>query len=275
MTLRRRTASTIGATLLLAAGLAACSDSAKPAVQPTKDDPSSLDSIEAARPRVGDCHAMTLQQVTETSAEDTSTDCLHRPTTITVAVGDLRVKGRKVAAGSPAAQDLMRRTCEPKAAAWLGAGPGELRTSRLTAVWFVPAPEQVQAGATWFRCDVIGFDRGDHLFPLPPPNELKGALKGDGGARYALCGTAKPGAKGFQRVTCSLKHSWRAISAIELAGPKAYPGVAAVRAGGTDRCSKQARDASGGAMKYDYGWEWPTKQQWAAGQHYGYCWAPA
>ena len=278
MTLRRRTWSRLGSTtcaaLLLVAGLAACGDKGEPAVKPIKDSPSSLDSIESARPRPGDCHAMTLRQVTATSADGTSTDCLHRPTTITVAVGDLLVKGRKVAPGSPAAQNLMRTTCEARTAAWLGAGKDELRTSRLTAVWFVPTPEQQQAGATWFRCDVIGFDRGDHLFPLPAPHELQGALRGDGGARYALCGTAKPGSPKFQRVTCSLAHSWRAISAIELAGSAKYPGEAAVRDGGTRTCSKQAHDASG-ATRYDYGWEWPTKQQWAAGQHYGYCWVPA
>src|SRR3954447_14527155 len=105
--------------LLVVVGLAACSDggdsagrsdgSATPAVTPTSDSPSSLDSVEAARPRPGDCHAMSLAQVTATSAGDTSTDCQHRPTTITVAVGSLRVKGREVAPGSAAAQELMRR----------------------------------------------------------------------------------------------------------------------------------------------------------------------
>jgi hypothetical protein len=265
--------------LLLAAGLAACSggddaNRAEPTATPTEAGSSTLDSIEAARPSPGDCHAMTLRQVTAVSAENTSTDCLHRPTTITVAVGTLKVKGRRVAPSSPAAQDLMRRTCEPKVARWLGADPGELRTSRLTAVWFVPTPEQVQAGAHWFRCDLVGFDRGTHLFPLPAPHQLQGALRGDRGERYALCGTAKPGARNFQRVTCSLKHSWKAISAIELSGGKTYPGVAAVRDGGTKPCSSRARAAAGGATRYDYGWEWPTAQQWRAGQHYGYCWAP-
>src|SRR5690349_15179783 len=123
----------------------------------------------------------------------------------------------------------MQRTCRSRAAAWLGTDPAGLRLSRLTAVWFVPSPEQVAAGARWFRCDVVGFDRGDHLLPLPAPHQLRGALKGAGAGRYALCGTARPGDKRFQRVTCSLKHSWRAIATIDLPGGKAYPGPAAVR----------------------------------------------
>jgi hypothetical protein len=275
----RRPLTTIAAAVLLAAGLAACGNgdesTGKPAVQPISDSPSSLDSIESARPRVGDCHAMTLSQITATSADDTSSDCQHRPTTITVAVGQLEVKGKEVAPDSGAAAELMRRTCQPKAATWLGTDPGAMRLSRLTAVWFVPTPEQVEAGASWFRCDVIGFDRGDHLQPLPPPNELKGALRGDRAARYALCGTDKPGAKKFQRVTCSFKHSWKAVAAIDLDGGKAYPGDKAVREDGDDACSDKVRARSGSATKYDYGWEWPTKQQWLAGQHYGLCWAPA
>ena len=264
--------------LVLLAGLSACAsddDGGKPAVQPIEQSSSALDSIEKQRPRPGDCHVMTLSQVTATSADDTSSDCQHRPTTITVAVGDLEVKGKKVAPDSKAAQDLMQRTCRPKAAAWLGTGPKGLRLSRLTAVWFVPSPEQVEAGATWFRCDVVGFDRGDHLFPLPPSHELKGALKGDRGARYALCGTAKPGSEKFQRVTCSLKHSWKAIDTVDLPGGKAYPGQDEVRSQGDDTCSKKARAQAGDATTYDYGWEWPTSQQWKAGQHFGYCWAPA
>ncbi len=280
---RSRPISTTGrvaATILLAAGLAACGNgsdegSGKPAVEPISDSPSSLDSIESQRPRPGDCHAMTLTQITATSADDTSSDCAHRPTTITVAVGELKVKGKQVAPDSNAAQDLMRRTCQPKAAAWLGTDPGALRLSRLTAVWFVPTPEQVEAGASWFRCDVIGFDRGDHLQPLPPPSELRGSLRSDAGAtRYALCGTAKPGAKDFTRVTCSLKHSWRAIAAIDLAGGRKYPGDKAVREDGDSACSDKVRARSGTALKYDYGWEWPTAAQWKAGQHFGLCWAP-
>ena len=276
----RRPLTTIAASLLLAAGLAACGtgddDTAgKPAVQPISDSPSSLDSIESARPRPGDCHAMTLRQVTATSADNTSSDCRHRPTTITVAVGDLRVKGKDVAPDSAAAQALMRRTCEPRAARWLGTDPGGLRLSRLTAVWFVPTPEQVDAGASWFRCDVIGFDRGDHLQPLPPPAQLKGVLAGAGAARYALCGTDRPGSRKFQRVTCSLRHSWKAVAAIDLPGGRAYPGDKAVREGGDDACSDRVRKEAGDATRYDYGWEWPTRQQGLAGQHHGLCWAPA
>jgi len=269
-------------TVLLLAAMTGCSDgggddtgSGKPAVEPVTDSTTSLDSIEKARPRPGDCHTMTLKQVTATSADNTSTDCLHRPTAITVAVGELKVKGKDVEPDSAAAQDLMRRTCEPRLAKWLGADREELRLSRLTAVWFVPTPEQVQAGARWFRCDVVGFERGDNLFPLPPPNELEGVLGKDKGGRYALCGTARPGTKTFERVTCSRKHAWRALTTIDLEGGKTYPGQGKVREDGDSACSDAAGEQAGDATRYEYGWEWPSRQQWRAGQRYGFCWVPA
>ncbi len=272
---------TVVAGTVLLAGLSACSSDGgsdqgeEPAVVPVQESSSGLDSVEAARPRPGECHTMTLSEVTATSAAGTSSDCAHRPTTITVAVGRLAVKGSAVAPGSRAAQDLMRRTCQPRLASWLGTDPRGLRLSRLTAVWFLPTPEQLQAGARWFRCDVVGFDRGDHLIPLPAPHQLRGSLRGErGAARYALCGTAKPGDKRFRRVTCSMKHSWKAVSTVDLAGGKAYPGQKAVRERGDSTCSDRVRARSGNALTYDYGWEWPTAQQWRAGQHYGFCWAP-
>ena len=44
---------------------------------------------------------------------------------------------------------------------------------------------------------------------------------------------------------------------------------------GEEECESQARAAQGNSLEYEYGWEWPTKAQWEAGQRYGLCWVPA
>ena len=76
-------------------------------------------------------------------------------------------------------------------------------------------------------------------------------------------------------MACALDHSWRAISTIPLAGGRTYPGAARVRRAGDSTCADQVRADAGLVLEFRYGWEWPTRAQWNAGQHYGYCWSPA
>jgi hypothetical protein len=91
---------------------------------------------------------------------------------------------------------------------------------------------------------------------------------------FGLCGTSAPGARGFQRVICGRSHSWRAIDTIGLPGGARYPGTATVRKAGDSDCKDLAQARSDNSLKYRYGWEWPTREQWDRGQRFGYCWVP-
>jgi hypothetical protein len=126
-------------------------------------------------------------------------------------------------------------------------------------------------GADWFRCDVIAVAGDQQLAPLD--GSLKGALRGSSDD-YAMCGTAEPGTKGFQRVLCRERHSWRALRTVDL-GKGSYPGASAAKAAGQKPCQQAGRGVAKDALDYKWGYEWPTAQQWAAGQTYGICWAPA
>ena len=44
--------------------------------------------------------------------------------------------------------------------------------------------------------------------------------------RFAMCGTASPDAASFERVPCSAKHTWVAVSTVPLTG-KSYPSASA------------------------------------------------
>ena len=88
-----------------------------------------------------------------------------------------------------------------------------------------------------------------------------------------MCGTAEPGTPDFARVICSSEHTWRAISVVPFNGPT-YPGEAEVRAAGQEPCQDAGAAAADDSLDYQWGYEWPTPEQWEAGQHYGRCWAP-
>ena len=118
--------------------------------------------------------------------------------------------------------------------------------------------------------------------------DLSGALaKPAGRADYGMCGTAQPGTQEFSHVLCREDHSWKAISVLDLADKAtkgsirgrrgeggAYPGEAVVRNAGQTACDDAAREVADDALDYEWGYEWPTKAQWQAGQTYGRCWAP-
>jgi hypothetical protein len=35
-----------------------------------------------------------------------------------------------------------------------------------------------------------------------------------------------------------------------------------------------AAEQAADPLQFEFGWEWPTREQWANGQRYGYCWVP-
>jgi hypothetical protein len=195
---------------------------------------------------------------------------------VTVFVGRLHAEhGQKVAVGSRAAQQQLARRCPRKMARFVGGGPVTRHLSRFNAVWFRPSPAEADRGARWFRCDLVAFAAPDRLSRLPRPRRLHGVLDRSGApGAFGLCGTAAPGAAGFERVICGRRHSWQAITTIRISDRRRYPGVGTVRQAGDGACRERVQAMQGFTLRFSYGWEWPTRAQWRRGQHFGYCWAP-
>lgn len=231
-------------------------------------------------PAADACYRLSPDQLTRPSNASAAVPCTGRHTARTIYVGhlDTVVHGHSVAVGSDAVRRQLAGTCPRKLASYLGGSRSTRHLSRFNVVWFSPTPVQSDRGAAWFRCDVIAFARADTLLPLPETagRRLKGVLDRPGALdTYGLCGTAAPGSKGFERVACVRKHSWRAVDTIPLSGGRTYPGVGKVRKAGDAACKADARSRAADTLKFRYGWEWPTREQWSSGQHYGYCWVPA
>ena len=152
---------------------------------------------------------------------------------------------------------------------------------------FTPTIEQSDAGAGWYRCDVIAVT-GDSKIAKIDSEISKALAKPAGRAEYGMCGTAQPGTATFSHVLCREEHSWKAISVLDLAAKATkgsikgsvagraggYPGENVVRNAGQDVCADAARAIASDALDYEWGYEWPTKDQWQAGQTFGRCWAP-
>lgn len=230
----------------------------------------------AAPPSAG-CYRLTTAELAEPTSSSAPVPCNRPHTAATIYVGrlDMVVDGHAVAVDSAAVQRQLSTTCPRRLAAYVG-GSGQTRAlSRFNVVWYSPTLEQSDRGAAWFRCDLIVFAKGDALMSLPATPRLAKALDRRGALRtYGLCGTAAPGARGFQRVVCARPHSWRAADTIRISGGSRYPGTPVVRKAGDAGCRGFARSLAPGSVRFEYGWEWPNRDQWARGQHFGYCWVP-
>jgi hypothetical protein len=229
----------------------------------------------ARRPPPRACYRLGFDEATAPTSDSPPVSCRSRHTAQTYYVGrlDTVVDGHLLAVDSRQAQRQVARTCPRELAEHLGGSAQSRALSRLEAVWFSPTIEQSDAGASWFRCDAVALAGSGRLAPLP--NRLRGFLdRPDALDEVGLCGTAAPGEPGFERVICSRRHRWRAMSTIAISGGASYPGVGAVRDAGESTCRDRVREASGSPERFSYGWEWPTREQWRAGQRYGFCWAP-
>lgn len=258
------------------AGHSASSASASP--PSTSPSPAGPSSSGPARPepppRAGACHRLSLQAATQPTDERPPVPCTSRHTSITMAVGtpDQLRDGHLLAIDSRAVQQQLARRCPGRLAGYLGGDTTARRLSRFRAVWFGPTVAQADLGAHWSRCDVVAVATDDRLAKLPA--HLKGVLDHSGALdRFGTCGTSAPDTKGFHRVICARKHSWRAIDVVDLPKGTHYLGKAAGDAASA-RCKGIAKARAGSALKYTWSFEWPSKDSWDQGQRYGYCWVP-
>jgi hypothetical protein len=269
--------------LLLVAGCTpSADDPAAERAAPASPAPSAGSSASSApvrppaAPREGACYRLRFEQLTEPSNGSRPVPCSSRHDAETVHVGrlDTVVAGHAVSVDSDRVLRQLSRECPRRFAEHVGGSAEGRDLSRLEVVWFAPTLAQADRGADWFRCDVVALAGQDALYPLPPPRRLAKVLDGPDGAAYGLCGTAAPGDPDFARVICARQHSWRAVATIPLAGGRTYPGQGSVRRSGDETCRDRVRAGAADPLKFRYGWEWPTREQWQRGQHFGYCWAP-
>lgn len=247
---------------------------APPASSPSPTPDPTRTAPPPSPPRDGTCHDLSFAEaVAPTSrASEVSCDDEHTARTFHVGTLDRVVGGRLLAVDARRLQDEAAQECPARLATLLGGTEEDRRLSMLRAVWFTPSVAQSDRGADWLRCDAVAVAGPERLLPLTGP--LGGVLDTEAGRdRYGMCGTAEPGTDGFERVACATEHGWRALRTVPLPAGD-YPGEDAAQAVGEAPCTDAGRAAADDPLDFQWGYEWPTSEQWAAGQTYGICWAP-
>ncbi|MDZ5623256.1 septum formation family protein [Nocardioides bizhenqiangii] len=225
-------------------------------------------------PEEGACYALSFRQALAPTTTRKPTPCGGPHTSETYAVGtlDTVVDGHLLAVDSDRVQEQVADRCPDALAPFLGGDQADLRLSMIRPVWFTPSLAQSDRGADWYRCDVVVIAGDMEL--AEPDGSLQGALDEDEVRdRYAMCGTAAPDDEDFERVICAAEHSWRAIQVVPYE-PGSYPGEETVRDRLTEPCENAGLDVADDPLDYEWGYEYPTEEQWEMGQTWGLCWAP-
>ncbi len=253
-------------------------DGAAPSPTTSAPAPSPTPAVDVELPPNGVCYQLRFEQALAPTVDVPSGPCKRPHTAETFAVGtvDALVDGHLLAIDSELVQQRVAETCPAKLRKHVGGSVDDVRLSMLQTVWFTPTVEDADAGADWYRCDVVVVAGPDRLAEVR--GSLAGALRERGSDKYAMCGTASPDDAGFERVACGEKHSWRAVDVVDLAdlaGKKGgYPGRRTVTAAGQSPCEDAGAAAADDPLDYEWAYAAPDREQWEAGQTFGRCWAP-
>ena len=262
-----------GVALIAALGAAVSCSSDEPDAAPTTSSPSTA-AAPPPPPQRNACYDLDFAEAAEPTTSADPVPCRSTHTSVTIQVGTIRpvADGHLLAVDSETVQQQIATPCRARLAAFVGGDEETRRLSRLTVVWFSPSLAESDQGALWFRCDLIALAGRDKLAELP--RSARNLLVADDALdRFGTCGTSSPAATRFARVICSQHHSWRARATIDLPSGTGYLGKKAGAAADSTCHDIDARLASD-ILKLKWSFEWPTRQQWADGQRFGYCWTP-
>lgn len=270
---RRTTAVTVLVLLLVLCVGCSSGSSSSSDPSPTPEAASSPAASPGPTPVVGDCHQLTYTGAGQPTDGTAPVPCAGAHTSQTIKVGSIdALTGGADDVDADEVRGDVARACPPRLLRRVGGDEVTRRLSRFEVVWFTPTEKAMDAGAGWFRCDVVGLAADDSLLRLP--RTVVRALDDPAALdRYGTCGTKAPGKPGFTRVVCKRKHAWRAVDTVDLDRSARYLGARAAAQGDSD-CKDVAAARANGALKYTWSFEWPTRDLWTSGQRYGYCWVP-
>ena len=234
----------------------------------------SEDPVSTRPPEVGQCRLLEPEDVLAASNASPPVDCTERHTAETFAVGEFPddVVPDEGDIDDPALGAHVFDACEKQFRRFLGGDESLVMRSTVTWAWFRPSQDAWDAGARWWRCDVVGGgEESTSLVTLPKTAE--GILLGDPEDKWLVC-VDGPTVADSVKIPCSEKHTWRAVTTIVLGDPdEDYPGDRVVAARTRDYCSDSVGAWMNYPVDYDFGYTWFHEAEWKAGNRRSICWA--
>ncbi|WP_148575704.1 septum formation family protein [Nocardioides caldifontis] len=223
-------------------------------------------------PEPGACRALEPEDVGASSDDSPTVPCTQAHTAETFLVAALEPPLADVGRDDPRlAQDAYRR-CSRGFRKLTGADDSLALRTVLSWAWFRPSEEQWEAGARWYRCDVVGgTEESASLVGLPRTAE--GVLLGIPADRWMACVDDEE-VVGAVPVPCSEPHGWRAATTI-VVGKEGdpYPGDRVVEVLSRDYCSDSVGAWLHYPLDYEYAYTWFGEAEWDAGNRRSVCWA--
>jgi Septum formation len=225
-----------------------------------------------AAPDVGACRMLSPDDVARPSNATRPIPCTQAHTAQTYAVGSMPAEFAHASYDDAEVAAYAFRTCTEKFVRFTGADESLAMRTLLSWAWFRPSTAAWDAGARWYRCDVIGGgDQTRHYVDLP--RTTKGLLLGRPSDAWMVCAQGTT-VSGSVKVPCNQKHDWRAVTTIVLGGSAdTYPGDEIVQVRTRAFCSKSVGAWLDYPVDYDFGYSWFHQSEWDAGNRRSVCWA--
>ena len=230
------------------------------------------DATATAPPAAGVCRMLDADAVSQPSNDDAVVSCADPHDSETFAVGALPSTFAHAAYDDPAIDTWAYATCAEAFPHYLGTDQSTAMRSLLTWIWFRPSKSAWDAGARWYRCDVLGGSATQRQY-VDLPTTTEGLLRGRSVDAWMACVKGRTIATGTT-VPCSMPHDWRAATTIKLGETEdAYPGDAVAKAKTKSYCSESIDAWLGYPSSYGYAYTWFGEQEWKAGNRRSVCWA--
>jgi len=217
------------------------------------------------------CHDLTARDLARPTDAHAAVPCSHRHTTQTFATGTLpRDAGTSYDDRRHGA--FVFAACSQAFRDYLGVDESLAMRIQLRWAWFRPSQRAWERGARWYRCDVVGGNDGDTALPALPA-DAHGLFSTNLPDAWLTCARGASVVRA-DRVPCTERHDWRAVSTIKVGFPAdPYPGDRIVQVRSRDRCSDWVGAWSHYAVNYDFGYTWFHEAEWSTGNRRSVCWA--